>query len=170
MTERVNRSLVLVSRPVGVPKESDYRIEESAVPELADGQFLVRNAYMSVDPYMRGMMRGLELGTTPSGGAVGHVVESRNADYPEGVEIHADLWKTWHDAYQADVPPSDYKCRDQSRNPDIATKALRKIAHFFGGKRVKKKLSLVEKFVKGLMKDKELADRIHYDEADSDDD
>ena len=96
MTERVNRSLVLVSRPVGVPKDSDYRIEESTIPELSDGQFLVRNAYMSVDPYMRGMMRGLELGTTPSGGAVGQVVESRNADFPEGcIAVNGQSWREY---------------------------------------------------------------------------
>ncbi len=84
MAERTNRSLVLASRPVGVPKESDFRIEEAAIPELAEGQFLVRNVYMSVDPYMRGMMRGVEIGATPSGGAVGQVIESRNADFAEG--------------------------------------------------------------------------------------
>ena len=76
MTQRVNRSLVLAARPVGVPKESDYRIEESALPELGEGQFLVRNVYMSVDPYMRGMMRGVEIGASPTGGAVGQVIES----------------------------------------------------------------------------------------------
>ncbi|MBT7097024.1 NADP-dependent oxidoreductase, partial [Candidatus Poribacteria bacterium] len=84
MSERVSRSLVLVSRPVGVPKESDFRIKEAAIPDLAEGQFLVRNIYISVDPYMRGMMRGVEIGSTPSGGAVGQVVESRNADFAEG--------------------------------------------------------------------------------------
>lgn len=94
MTQRVNRSLVLAARPVGVPKESDYRIEESALPELGEGQFLVRNVYMSVDPYMRGMMRGVEIGASPTGGAVGQVIESRNAEYAEGaLVVHHQGWR-----------------------------------------------------------------------------
>lgn len=94
MTQRVNRSLVLATRPVGVPKESDYRIEESAIPALVEGQFLVRNVYMSVDPYMRGMMRGVELGSSPTGGAVGQVIESRNPDVAVGsLVVHHQGWR-----------------------------------------------------------------------------
>src|SRR4051812_29438174 len=48
--------VVLVSRPVGEPKASDFRIEEHAVPEPGEGQVLLRTIWLSLDPYMRGRM------------------------------------------------------------------------------------------------------------------
>ncbi len=50
----------LKSRPVGFPKESDFEIVETERPVPEDGQMLVRNIYMSVDPYMRGRMRDVK--------------------------------------------------------------------------------------------------------------
>lgn len=48
-----NKQIVLAARPVGFPKESDFRLVESPVPSPGGGQFLVRSLYLSVDPYMR---------------------------------------------------------------------------------------------------------------------
>ena len=50
----MNRQIVLVTRPEGLPKPSDFRLVETQVPELTEGQFLVKTNYLSVDPYMRG--------------------------------------------------------------------------------------------------------------------
>ena len=56
MTNQKNREIRLKSRPVGIPKLSDFEVAETSVPTPAHGQVLVRNIYMSVDPYMRGRM------------------------------------------------------------------------------------------------------------------
>ena len=50
------RQIVLAARPIGFPKDSDFRLEEVQLPDPGPGQFLVKNLYMSVDPYMRGRM------------------------------------------------------------------------------------------------------------------
>ncbi|MFJ3652214.1 NADP-dependent oxidoreductase [Streptomyces nigra] len=86
----INREWHLVSRPVGWPKTEDFALVEAEVPTPGEGQILVRNKYLSVDPYMRGRMSAAksyadpyELGKVMQGGAVGEVVES-NA---EGIEV-----------------------------------------------------------------------------------
>jgi NADPH-dependent curcumin reductase CurA len=56
MTEKLSREIRLKNRPVGLPVESDFEVAEVAVPEVGDGELLVQNIYMSVDPYMRGRM------------------------------------------------------------------------------------------------------------------
>ncbi|MGV9281811.1 NADP-dependent oxidoreductase [Streptomyces sp. NPDC003730] len=86
----VNREWHLVTRPVGWPKTEDFALVEAEVPAPGDGQVLVRNRYVSVDPYMRGRMSAAksyaapyELGKVMQGGAVGEVVAS-NA---EGIAV-----------------------------------------------------------------------------------
>ncbi len=51
-----NRILTLAARPVGFPKESDFRLIEEPTPVPGDGQFLIKTRFDSVDPYMRGRM------------------------------------------------------------------------------------------------------------------
>jgi NADPH-dependent curcumin reductase CurA len=87
----MNRDIRLAARPVGFPRDSDFAMVESPVPEPAAGEVLVRNAYMSVDPYMRGRMNDrksyappFSLGEPMTGGAVGQVVKSRRPELPEG--------------------------------------------------------------------------------------
>ena len=82
----MDRVVVLASHPVGMPKESDFRVEERPVPVPQDDEVVVRNAYLSMDPYMRHQMRpGVsELGRPLGGGAVGRVVRSRHAGLSEG--------------------------------------------------------------------------------------
>jgi NADPH-dependent curcumin reductase CurA len=81
----------LKSRPVGFPKESDFEIVETERPVPEDGQMLVRNIYMSVDPYMRGRMRDVksytppfQLGRVMDGGSLGQVVSSTVAGFSPG--------------------------------------------------------------------------------------
>lgn len=80
-----NRRIVLASRPVGVPKPSDFRLERAPIPAPADGECLVRSHYLSVDPYMRGRISGRKsyaepvgIGEVIVGAAVGEVLESRS--------------------------------------------------------------------------------------------
>ncbi|MFJ9818390.1 NADP-dependent oxidoreductase [Streptomyces sp. NPDC101151] len=86
----INREWHLLSRPVGWPEPEDFALVETPVPTPGEGQVLVRNKYLSVDPYMRGRMSAaksyaapFELGKVMQGGAVGEVVAS-NA---EGIEV-----------------------------------------------------------------------------------
>src|SRR5258705_6028310 len=50
------RRVVLVSRPVGEPKASDFRVEDHTIPVPGEGQVLLRTIWLSLDPYMRGRM------------------------------------------------------------------------------------------------------------------
>jgi hypothetical protein len=86
-----NRQITLVARPVGFPKETDFRLVEAPVPTPGPGQFLVRSLYLSVDPYMRGRMNAaksyappVELGGVMVGGVVGQVVESHHPRFAAG--------------------------------------------------------------------------------------
>ncbi|MBT6144289.1 MAG: NADP-dependent oxidoreductase [Gemmatimonadetes bacterium] len=87
----ISRRIVLAKRPSGLPLETDFRLEETPIPSPADGQILVRNQFLSVDPYMRGRMNegasyapGLELGEVMVGGVVGEVIESRASGFKPG--------------------------------------------------------------------------------------
>ena len=80
--------MVLAARPRGPVAPENFRLETVAVPALADGQVLIRNHYLSLDPYMRGRMSAAKsyassqaLDDTMIGGTVGQVVASRNDYY-----------------------------------------------------------------------------------------
>jgi NADPH-dependent curcumin reductase CurA/NAD(P)H-dependent FMN reductase len=99
----VNREIHLVSRPAGEPALSDFKLVETAIPEPGEGQVLVRNTWLSVDPYMRGRMDDVEsyippfpLGAALDGSAVGEVVESGSADIPVGATVvHFLGWREY---------------------------------------------------------------------------
>ncbi|HEY8837909.1 MAG TPA: NADP-dependent oxidoreductase, partial [Dehalococcoidia bacterium] len=59
------REIRLAARPVGLPKESDFQLTVSTIAEPGDGEVLVRNLYMSVDPYMRGRMNDVKSYSPP---------------------------------------------------------------------------------------------------------
>ncbi|KAD3720661.1 zinc-binding dehydrogenase [Arthrobacter yangruifuii] len=98
-----SREIQLASRPEGWPTEENFRLAEAAVPELQEGQILVRNLYMSVDPYMRGRMNDVKSYVPPftldaplEGGAVGEVVESRSESHKPGDKIlHGLGWRDY---------------------------------------------------------------------------
>jgi NADPH-dependent curcumin reductase CurA len=85
------RQVHLASRPDGPARPDHFRIAEVVLPDLADGQVLVQNLWMSVDPYMRRSMSpeatDLEpwpLGKALDGPSVGRVIESRNPAFAAG--------------------------------------------------------------------------------------
>lgn len=92
----------LASRPVGMPKLSDFQSKTVDIPEPADGEIQVMNTWMSVDPYMRGRMYDREsyvppfqIGETLQGGAVGRVTASAHPDYKAGDLVSSFLgWRT----------------------------------------------------------------------------
>ena len=80
-----SREIHLVQRPTGAPKAEDFALVEQAVPDAADGQVLVQNLLMSVDPAMRPRLTaGQALNEAMGGGALGRVVQSRHADFAAG--------------------------------------------------------------------------------------
>ena len=86
-----NRQWLLASRPRGAVEESNFRLAETELPALRDGEVLVRVHYLSLDPYMRGRMDDAKsyaasqaLGEVMIGGTVGEVVESRNPRWSQG--------------------------------------------------------------------------------------
>lgn len=98
----VNRQYVLKSRPVGMPKESDFNLIETPLPALKDGEALVRAMYLSVDPYMRGRISGMksyaapvEIGGVMVGGGVAQVVESKNPQFAAGDIV--DIYMGWQE-------------------------------------------------------------------------
>jgi NADPH-dependent curcumin reductase len=86
-----NRRVVLASRPAGAPKSDDFRLEEIGQAAPRDGEVLVKQQWLSIDPYMR-----MRISAEPSyaeplgidelmvGGTVGRVVQSRHPDFREG--------------------------------------------------------------------------------------
>jgi NADPH-dependent curcumin reductase CurA len=104
-----NRQTILISRPTGVAQASDFSIVETQVPELADGEILVRNAFLSVEPAMRGWIadagnyaQPVPIGSVMRALAAGRVVQSRHPDYKEGDAVTG--WFGWQD--YAAVPAS----------------------------------------------------------------
>jgi NADPH-dependent curcumin reductase CurA len=101
--EGVSREIRLVARPAGFPGEDLFEVAETAIPDPGEGQLLVRNAYFSVDPYMRPRMNDVRsyvspftLGEAMTGGAVGRVAVSRHASFAEGEwVVHALGWREW---------------------------------------------------------------------------
>jgi len=91
MPRETNRRIVMKSRPVGRPEQSDFALMEEAVPEPGDGGVLLQTLYLSLDPYMRGRMSDaksyaapLEIGDPITGGTVSVVEQSNNADFAVG--------------------------------------------------------------------------------------
>ncbi|MFN7220079.1 MAG: NADP-dependent oxidoreductase, partial [Burkholderiales bacterium] len=86
-----NRTVRLIARPIGEPKAADFKIATEPLPPLNDGQVLIRNSYLSLDPAMRGWMNEgksyiepVRLGDVMRAGGVGEVVESRNPKFQVG--------------------------------------------------------------------------------------
>ena len=89
-----NHQIHLVSRPHGEPSVDNFKLVEAPVPELKDGQVLVRNHYLSLDPYMRGRMNDAKSYALPQplnevmgGGTVGEVVASKSDAFQPGDKV-----------------------------------------------------------------------------------
>jgi NADPH-dependent curcumin reductase CurA len=99
----MNTQWVLAARPVGAVKESDFRLIESPLRALAEGEFLIEVLYLGVAAVMRGYMlntekfeRPLELGDVMHGRGVGRIVESRNPDWRVGEIVHGKMgWQRY---------------------------------------------------------------------------
>src|SRR2546430_11431077 len=98
-----NRRVVLASRPQDAVSEDNFRIESAPLPRCGDGEVLVRNLWISLDPYMRGRMsdaksyvKGVDIGEVMVGQTVGEVVESRHARLGVGDTVLTQLgWQLY---------------------------------------------------------------------------
>jgi NADPH-dependent curcumin reductase CurA len=94
MSSVINRQWLLASRPTGEPTAANFRLVEAPVPDLKEGQVLVRHHYLSLDPYMRGRMNESKSYAQPQpldavmiGGTVGEVAASKNPHFAVGDKV-----------------------------------------------------------------------------------
>jgi NADPH-dependent curcumin reductase CurA len=106
MQNQKSREIRLKRRPAGMPAPEDFELAETTVATPAEGEVLVRNSYMSVDPYMRGRMVDrksyvppFQIGEALSGGAVGQVVASHSPYLKVGDFVQSmNGWREWFTA------------------------------------------------------------------------
>ncbi len=99
----INHQILLASRPQAAASTANFRLVESPLAPLTEGQVRVRNHFLSLDPYMRGRMNDTKSYTAPQplgevmgGGTVGEVVESRNPQWQPGDRVVAQLgWQEY---------------------------------------------------------------------------
>ena len=117
-----NRRIVLASRPRGNPVAENFRLETSPIPELKQGQVLLKTLYLSLDPYMRGRMsagasyaENVKLDQVMVGGTVSRVEKSRNSRFREGQLVSAYAgWQEYAVASGADLMPLDPRIQPPS--------------------------------------------------------
>ena len=98
-----NQRIVLASRPEGWVAPANFRLEKAPLPQPQDGEILVKNLWLSLDPYMRGRMseqksyvKGVDIGETMVGQTAGEVVESKNAAFKPGDKVLTQLgWQLY---------------------------------------------------------------------------
>jgi NADPH-dependent curcumin reductase CurA len=101
--KRVGHEIRLKHRPVGIPTENNFEFVRVSIPDPKEGEFLVRNIWMSVDPYMRGRMRetksyisSFQLNKPLEGGSVGQVIESKNNKFKVGDYVLSNFgWREY---------------------------------------------------------------------------
>ena len=111
MKDVISREIRLASRPSGIPTMSNFTLAQTTLEALRHQQVLVRNLYMSVDPYMRGRMNDREsylppfaLGKVLEGGAVGEVIESRAKELKVGDAVTSNFgWRDYFIASPEDL-------------------------------------------------------------------
>jgi NADPH-dependent curcumin reductase CurA len=113
MSKIMSREIRLASRPKGIPTADNFTLAQTELEPLQDQQVLVRNLFMSVDPYVRGRMNDgksyvppFELGKPLDGGAVGEVIESRAKEFKPGDAVTSNLgWREYFMASPKELRP-----------------------------------------------------------------
>ena len=120
MTATPNRQVWLRERPNGIPQAHDFDIRSAEIPKIGKGQFLVRNAFLSADPAMRGWIADksnywprIEVGDTMRAFSAGTVIESMHGDYQIGDNVMGIFG--WQD-YALVNPPQVMR---KVREPDL---------------------------------------------------
>lgn len=92
-----HRRIVLARRPAGLPVAEDFQLQRLPIPEPGEGEVLLRNQFLSLDPYMRNLMDevgpvyapSVRLGEPMVGATISTVVRSRHPDFREGQRVLA---------------------------------------------------------------------------------
>ena len=113
MSKISSREIHLASRPNGIPTAANFTLVRTELGPLQDQQVLVRNFFMSVDPYMRGRMNDgksyippFDLGKPLEGGAVGEVIESRAREFKPGDAVTSGFgWREYFMASPKELHP-----------------------------------------------------------------
>jgi NADPH:quinone reductase len=119
MLPKTQQQIQLVSRPEGMPVESDFLYKKVEVPQPSQGEVLIKTLYLSVDPYMRGRMSDAKSYVQPfalnealSGGVVGEVIDSKSEHFKKGDFVVGMLpWQEYSLANEKEV---------RAVNPSIA--------------------------------------------------
>ncbi|HVY08231.1 MAG TPA: NADP-dependent oxidoreductase [Burkholderiales bacterium] len=98
-----NMQVLLASRPTGPVEESNFNVVETDMPKAGGSEILVKNYWLSLDPYMRGRMNAtksyakyVEIGEVMTGGTVGKVIESNNPKFKAGDHVVGSLgWQNY---------------------------------------------------------------------------
>jgi NADPH-dependent curcumin reductase len=87
----MNKQVLLAARPAGMVKHSDFTIAENPLPEISEGEVLIKNEFISLDPAMRGWMnegatyiKGVGIGEVMRAFAAGKIIESKNSHFAAG--------------------------------------------------------------------------------------
>jgi NADPH-dependent curcumin reductase len=136
MTAKMNRQWCLATRPVGAIAESDFEWKEELVPALEEGQILVRNIYLSLDPTNRGWLNEgknylppVAIGEVMRGFGIGVVEQSRNAKFPERTLVQGFLG--WQDYAIADGTDST-NLSELPKDPSVPLAAYLGLFGFIG--------------------------------------
>ena len=113
MTTIISQEIRLASRPGGMPTAANFSLARTEIQPLPDQKVLVRNLFMSVDPYMRGRMNEsksyvppFELGKPLEGGAVGEVIDSRAKEFNPGDAVTSNFgWREYFTASPKELHP-----------------------------------------------------------------
>ena len=111
MEQQINRQILLIKRPIGIPDESCFKLVTSGIPQLLNGHVLIQTRFLSVDPYMRGRMndrksyiRPFQLDKVLNGGIVGEVIESKSNNFFKGDFVVGNLdWQDYSIAEEKEV-------------------------------------------------------------------
>ncbi|TXD85596.1 NADP-dependent oxidoreductase [Subsaximicrobium wynnwilliamsii] len=109
------KTINLNSRPVGKPQLTDFEFTTTEIPELKDGELLLRTTYVSVDPYLRGRMSDaksyiapFELHKPIESGSIAEVLESKDSNFSKGDYVSGSLaWKETQVAKAKDLMKVD---------------------------------------------------------------
>ena len=113
--DTLNKQVLLASRPQGAVTEGNFRLVEAAVGKPGPGEVLVKNEWLSLDPYMRGRMsdaksyaKSTEIGEVMVGQTVGEVVESHDGNFKTGDKVLTPLgWQLYGIASAKDLTKID---------------------------------------------------------------
>lgn len=131
-----NRQIHLIARPKGLPSQDHFTLHVSSIPELKEGEVLVRSIYLSVDPYMRGRIGGrpsshppFPLNQPANGDGAGRVIESKHADFRVGDIVSGYL--DWAD-YSAVPGATLWKCGPITPRAALSVLGMPALTAYFG--------------------------------------